>query len=122
MNKSLKRREGRRLSLNEAIENPTLREIRLAAQKLELDFEIRKECSYPRQWWNPQGLILVEKKKSKLSTIRELSNEIEQNIRPALEKKKKEFIKEAKKKKVIRSGSKEPSKKQVKDFRPKRRR
>jgi signal recognition particle subunit SRP19 len=122
MNKSLKRREGRRLSLNEAIDNPTLREIRLAAQKLELDFEIRKYCSYPRQWWNPQGLILVEKKKSKLNTIRELSNEIELNIRPALEKKKKEFIKEAKKKKVIRSGSKEPSKKRVKDFRPKRRR
>lgn len=122
MNKSLKRREGRRLSLNDAIENPSLREIRLAAQKLGLSFEIRKDCSYPRQWWEPQGLILVEKKLSKLSTIRNLCNEIKQNIRPALEKKKKEYLKEAKKKKTVKSGAKKPGKIPTSDFRPKRRR
>jgi signal recognition particle subunit SEC65 len=99
-----------------------LREIRLAAQKLGLNFEIRKNCSYPRQWWEPQGLILVEKKLSKLSTIRNLSNEIKQNIRPALEKKKKEYIKEAKKKKTVKSGAKKPGKIPTSDFRPKRRR
>ena len=122
MNKLLKRREGRRLSLSDAIESPTLREIRLAAQKLGLDFEIRKDCSYPRQWWEPQGLILVEKKRSKLSTIRDLSNEIRLNIRPALEKKKKEYIKEAKKKKIGKSRPKKTIKKPTGDFRPKRRR
>ena len=119
--KSLKRSEGRRLSLDYSLDNPTWQEIRLAAEKMGLDCEIRKESSYPRQWWNPKGLLLVEKKKSKLSTLKELSIEIEKSIRPALEKKKKELAEEKKKKK-----SKLPTtikrKKTSDSFRPKRRR
>ena len=99
--KSLKRSEGRRLPIDNSLENPTLLEIRLAAEKLGLDYEIRESGSYPRQWWDPKGLILVEKKESKLKTIRKISFEIEKNIKPALEKKRKE-VKEAKKKRGTR--------------------
>ena len=119
--KSLKRSEGRRLSLNDSLDNPTWQEIRLAAEKLGLDCEIRKESSYPRQWWNPKGLLLVEKKKSKLLTLKEISVEIERSIRPALEKKKKELAEEKKKKKskVLKPIQR---KKSGDNFRPKRRR
>jgi len=119
--KSLKRSEGRRLSLDCSLDNPTWQEIRLAAEKLGLDYEIRKEGGYSRQWWNPKGLLLVEKKKSKLSTLQELSFEIDKSIRPALEKKKKELTEEKKKRKI--KILKTPrGKKTDQDFRPKRRR
>ncbi len=127
--KALKRSEGRRLPLDSALDNPTLDEIRLAAEKLKLDCKARKDGSYPRQWWNSRGLILVEKKDSKLTTLRNISFEIDTNIRPALEKMKRE-LKEAKKKKVRkreegkRKGldSRRPAKKTEKEFRPMRRR
>ena len=118
--KSLKRSEGRRLPINASLENPSLLEIRLAAEKLSLDYEVRETGSYPRQWWNPKGLILVEKKDSKLETIRKLSFEIEKNIKPALEKKRKE-VQEAKKKKSTKKIF-VARKKAQSEFRPKRRR
>jgi signal recognition particle subunit SRP19 len=119
--KSLKRSEGRRLPIVDSVENPSLLEIRLAAEKLGLDYEIRESGSYPRQWWDPKGLILVEKKESKLKTIRKISFEIDKNIKPALEKKRKE-VKEAKKKKTSRPKIVASMKKTQSDFRPKRRR
>ncbi len=119
--KSLKRSEGRRLPIVDSVENPSLLEIRLAAEKLGLDYEIRESGSYPRQWWDPKGLILVEKKESKLKTIRKISFEIEKNIKPALEKKRKE-VKEAKKKKTSRPKITASMKKTQSEFRPKRRR
>ena len=119
--KSLKRSEGRRLPLNCSLDNPTWQEIRLAAEKLELGCEIKKDGSYSRQWWNPKGYVLVEKKKSKLSTLREISSEIEKSIRPALEKKKKELAEEKKKRK-FKAASTRKGKKPTSDFRPKRRR
>ena len=119
--KSLKRSEGRRLSLDDSLDNPTWQEIRLAAEKLGLNCEIRKESSYPRQWWDPKGLLLIEKKQSKLSTLKEISNEIEKSIRPALEKKKKELAEEKKKRKTKLSTPLR-QKKSSESFRPKRRR
>ena len=119
--KSLKRSEGRRLPLDCSLNKPTWQEIRLAAEKLGLGYEIRKDGGYPRQWWDPKGLLLVEKKKSKLSTLREMSSEIEKSIRPALEKKKRELV-EQKKKGKIKISKTSREKKRDQDFRPKRRR
>ena len=119
--KSLKRTEGRRLPLDQSLDNPTWQEIKLAAEKLGLGCEVRKDGGYSRQWWNPKGLVLVENKKSKLSTLREISTEIEKTIRPALEKKKKELAEEKKKRK-FKAKSTTKGKKTDKDFRPKRRR
>ncbi|UCG90272.1 MAG: hypothetical protein JSU57_00675 [Candidatus Heimdallarchaeota archaeon] len=123
LDKSLTRKEGRRLSLDLALENPTIAEIRLAAEKLEYNFEVQKFAAYPRQWWERKGLILIEKKNPKLQTLKDLSNEIKMYIRPALEKQKKELAKEAKKRK---SGKYTPRKKpedkgKPEKFRPKRR-
>ena len=65
--------------------------------------------------------MLVENKKSKLSTLREISVEIEKSIRPALVKKKKELTEEKKKRK-IKTAKTRKGKKTDADFRPKRRR
>ena len=123
MDKTLTRKEGRRLSLDLALENPTITEIRLAAEKLEYDYEVLKHASYPRQWWEGKGLILIEKRKPKLQTLKDLSKEIKVHIRPALEKQKKTLAKEAKKRRTIKHTppKKVDDKVKSKKFRPKRR-
>lgn len=122
--KHLTRKEGRRLSLKEALENPTLLELKLAAQKLEYDCEVREDAAYPRIWWDRKGLIYVEKRTSKLKTIRDMSSEIQTYIRPALEKQKQQLIEKAKKRKTGKTKplKKDETKRKPKDFRPKRRR
>ncbi|MFX0185279.1 MAG: signal recognition particle subunit SRP19/SEC65 family protein [Candidatus Hodarchaeota archaeon] len=119
--KSLSRREGRRLPLSEAIEKPRLLELKLAAEKLGYDYELRDNAAYPRQWWQKKGLILIQKKESKLKTLREISSEIQKIIRPALEKKEKELAKQAKKRKTMKPLRKDV-KREPQKLRPKRRR
>ena len=123
LDKALTRKEGRRLPITQALENPTITEIRLAAEKLEYKYEIRKYAAYPRQWWERNGLILIEKENPKLQTLKDLSNEIKMYIRPALEKQKKELAKEAKKRRSIKlTPQKRPDdKRKPKKFHPKRR-
>ena len=124
LDKTLTRKEGRRLPLEKALENPTITEIRLAAEKLGFHYEVRKEAAYPRHWWESNGLILIEKKKTKLETLNDLCNEIKSYIRPALEKQKKDLVKEVKKRRVSSSRriTKKPETKgKPQKFRPKRR-
>jgi signal recognition particle subunit SRP19 len=123
LDKTLTRKEGRRLSLNLALEDPTITEIRLAAEKLEYDYEVQKYSAYPRQWWERKGLILIEKKKPKLQTLKDISKEIKVYIRPALEKQKKTLAKEAKKRRSIKQAppKKADDSKKPRKFRPKRR-
>ncbi|MHA1214916.1 MAG: signal recognition particle subunit SRP19/SEC65 family protein [Candidatus Hodarchaeales archaeon] len=121
--KSLTRKGGRRVPLSLALEKPTLIELKLAAEKLQYSTEIRKNASFPRHWWDPKGLILVEKKEPKQQLIKNLSKTVKDFIRPALEKQKKELIKEAKRKKTKRvKPKKAKSETESKTFRLKRRR
>ena len=123
LDKTLTRKEGRRLYLDLTLENPTITEIRLAAEKLEYNYEVQKYSAYPRQWWEKKGLILIEKKKPKLQTLKDLSKEIKMHIRPALEKQKIALTKEAKKRRTIKHIplKKSEDKGKPRKFRPKRR-
>lgn len=122
LDNALTRKQGRRIPLSHALENPTILELRLAAEKLDYDYEVREDAAYSRQWWSQRGLILIEKKISKLQTLRILSKEIKSYIRPALEKKKKEVISEAKKRKTKNIAQKRVERGTIqKDFRLKRR-
>ena len=124
LDKTLTRKEGRRLPLEQALKNPTITEIRLAAEKLGFNYEIRKEAAYPRHVWEANGLILIEKKKPKLETLGDLCSEIKTYIRPALEKQKKELVKEVKKRRISSSRrkiKKPETKGKPEKFRPKRR-
>jgi len=120
---SLTRKEGRRLPLSLAIENPTLIEIKLAAEKMDYKYELKKDSAYPRQWWNPKGLILIENKEPKQQLLINIGKTVKNIIRPALEKQKKEIIKEAKKPKIRPHVITKPkSGHESTEFRPKRRR
>ena len=121
LDNALTRKEGRRLPLSHALESPTLLELRLAAEKLDYDYEVRENAAYSRQWWSRRGLILVEKRESKLQTLRDLSKEIKLVIRPALEKKLKEKKEERKKKKEGKKRIRKERDTKDREFRLKRR-
>jgi signal recognition particle subunit SRP19 len=70
------REEGRKISLKEALEAPTLAEIEKAAERLGLEPKVEKEKAYPREWWGTSGRVLVKKTKPKSLLLKELAAEI----------------------------------------------
>ena len=71
----LSRSEGRRIPINVAVSEPTLKKIMTAAKYLELNPEAQEDKAYPKRWWEPRGRILVDKKEgwSKQKTIIEVA-------------------------------------------------
>lgn len=76
LDKSLTLKEGRKISKEDAVKEPTLNEIERAVKRLGLQHSVQKEFSYPGKWYEKSGRILVEWDKSKLELIREVSLEI----------------------------------------------
>ena len=93
LDSKLSRAEGRRIPRELGVDTPLLVELRLATQKLKLEFELHAEAAYPRRAWEKRGMILIEHKMSKTKLLRTIALEIKKNIRPALERKKEELKK-----------------------------
>ena len=55
-------REGRRISKEIAVSNPTVADVHTAARKLKLKTEIDPRPKYPRSTWDDPGLVLVDTK------------------------------------------------------------
>jgi len=53
--------EGRKVSMEDAVSSPKLREISKAAEKLGLNPEVEKGKSYSRSWWENSGRVSVDK-------------------------------------------------------------
>jgi signal recognition particle subunit SRP19 len=70
------RSEGRKIPKNQAQPTPRLEEIQKAAQKLGLQPEIRSEFAHPAQPWQKTGMLLINKKGSKLEAMRRIAKEI----------------------------------------------
>ena len=70
------KKEGRRISKENAISSPKLREITKAAEKLHLNPEVEKYKSYSRSWWESSGRIIVDKNTTKRETLIKISNMI----------------------------------------------
>ncbi|MFX0090158.1 MAG: signal recognition particle subunit SRP19/SEC65 family protein [Candidatus Hodarchaeota archaeon] len=106
----LSRKEGRKLPKDESIKQPSLLEIRLAAEKLGWEFEVDKDGSYPKEHWNKRGLIRIEKPDeiNKTEVIKRLSKEIRSYIRPRLELKRKKLQESKKHRKRVYTGGKQP--------------
>ncbi len=87
---NLSRKQGRRLAVNDAIEAPNLLEMKLAAQLLNYNFNLLKEKSYPRRWWDNNGLLTISKipSRSKQQILIEISETIRSKVRPAIQKRK----------------------------------
>ena len=75
--KKISRNKGRKISLDKAIEKPSLEKIAEAIKKLGYEIEIEKECSYPSFHWKKTGRIIIKNCKEKKSRILKLiANEI----------------------------------------------
>ncbi len=67
------RSEGRKLRKDYCVENPKIEEIYEAAKILGLNPEIQREKKYPRNWFYSKGRVIVDKNKSKLEILKEIS-------------------------------------------------
>lgn len=70
------KKEGRRISKENAVPSPKLREISNAAKKLKLNPEVEKNKSYSRSWWESSGRVSVDKNISKMEILVKISNMI----------------------------------------------
>jgi len=70
------KKDGRRISKNDAVSSPKLREITKAAEKLHLNPEVEKYKSYSRSWWESSGRVIVDKGTTKRETLVKISNMI----------------------------------------------
>jgi signal recognition particle subunit SRP19 len=75
-NKSLTRKQGRKIPRNRAVEDCTLSKIAYACRHLELDYEVEKDKKYSRNWWSSEGRIIVNPEgiASKTELIRRIAN------------------------------------------------
>jgi signal recognition particle subunit SRP19 len=70
------KKEGRRISKENAVPSPKLREISNAAKKLNLNPEVENDKSYSRSWWETSGRVSVDKNISKREILVKISNMI----------------------------------------------
>ena len=76
MNRNLSLNEGRKISLEDSVKDPTINDIERALKRLNLPHNVQKEFSYPGKWYEKSGRVLVEWEGTKLELIREISLEI----------------------------------------------
>ncbi|MDO5825074.1 MAG: signal recognition particle protein Srp19 [Methanosphaera sp. rholeuAM130] len=55
------RGEGRRLSLEESVKEPKVREISQVLRKQKIEHQVEHSKSYPGSWWENSGYIVAER-------------------------------------------------------------
>ena len=78
LNQDLSLKEGRKISKEDAVKEPSLNDIERALKRLGLTYNIQKEFSYPGKWYEKSGRVLVEWEGTKLELIREISLKIKE--------------------------------------------
>jgi signal recognition particle subunit SRP19 len=70
------RSEGRRVPKKFSVSGPKLDELQKAAKRLGLKPEIISDIAHPSSPWRKTGLVMVPKKKSKNSTLKNIGKEL----------------------------------------------
>lgn len=70
------RGEGRRVSKSLAMPSPKISEIKEAAEKLDLNYEVVPDVCYPKIPWLKTGMLLVEKEEPKEKTISRIGKQL----------------------------------------------
>jgi len=70
------RKEGRRVSKNQAVISPKIAELKEAADKLRLQSEVNLEAHFPKTHWLKSGMLLIEKRESKEEMIKEIAKQL----------------------------------------------
>ncbi len=78
LNKNLSLKEGRKISKEDSVKDPSMNEIEKALKRLGLSYNIDKERAYPGKWYEKSGRVLVEWEGTKLELIREASLKIKE--------------------------------------------
>ncbi len=95
---------GRKVSLEEATEKPTLKDLARAAQKLKYFYEINPRSKYPRSTWDDPGQISMDTLgQKKTFVLKKLAPEIQKARRNRLEQAKLSKVKKKHKKKAQQS-------------------
>lgn len=68
---------GRRVPKNQAVASPLISELKEAAEKLSLAFELVAGAGYPKTPWLKTGMLLVEKKGSKNQTLETIAKQLQ---------------------------------------------
>ena len=78
LDKNLSLSQGRKVSKDIAVSEPSLSDIERALKRLGLQYTIEKEQSYPGKWYEKSGRVLVEWDKTKLELLKEVSLKIKE--------------------------------------------
>ncbi|MCC9261047.1 signal recognition particle protein Srp19 [Methanobrevibacter woesei] len=70
--KNLSHSEGRKVSLEYAINEPTVNDISRALKRLQIPNIIHNEKAYPGKWYEKSGCILAESDQNKLQLLKEI--------------------------------------------------
>ncbi|MCI5867302.1 MAG: signal recognition particle subunit SRP19/SEC65 family protein [Methanosphaera sp.] len=71
------RSEGRKISLDEAVSEPKIREITQALKKLRISYNVDHSKAYPGSWWERSGRVVVSQdKRTKLELLRVIARNI----------------------------------------------
>lgn len=70
------RSEGRRVPKKLAIPNPRIKDVKEAAEKINLSCEIILDKSYSNTPWLKSGMLLIEKEEPKSQLIRKIARQL----------------------------------------------
>ena len=70
------RGQGRAVSRRDAVEEPTVDEILVAALEMGLQAEAERDKHYPKEWWEKPGRVRVQKKGPKAAMVKEIATRI----------------------------------------------
>ena len=74
---SVSRKQGRKISQQEGVEEPKTREITQALRKLKLNYTVDHSKSYPSSWWKKSGRVVVNQdQKTKLELLRAIAKNV----------------------------------------------
>ena len=104
--KNLSMRLGRRVPLKLAYDEPEVKRVALAAQKVGYEVFLDSEKHYSRTWYNKQGRVLIGKVGSKEEQLREIAKNLSKVNLPRAAKKKTPTKKKPKKGSVYRQKTK----------------
>jgi signal recognition particle subunit SRP19 len=70
-------KEGRKISREQSVKDPQLKEIFKAARKLKLNPKTENDKSYPNSWWENSGRVIIEIEEiSKNEALKKISSTI----------------------------------------------
>lgn len=76
LDKNLTLAQGRKVSMEYAVGEPSISDIERALKRLGLKYTTDKESAYPGKWYEKSGRVLVEWEGSKLELLKEVSLKI----------------------------------------------